>query len=245
MIRLNPSELTLTPADVADTRRRMERRQAASANATLPPRIHGPSRPPAFRARLKPGPLRARHESSTALDDAPVLRPQRAVLSSVDDSGDLQDSLTESSEALSSWLAPSPLLSHQTILDQSATATRLAGPLSESELRLPFRPAHQDRESSLVASQGDTSEDSPSPSKRHLSPPRLGRARTNSSEPGNDDLPPTRHHASTDGQVDSATSRQTPRRDQVHASHHHSTLAPYSLLGVGTIISRFEEGITG
>jgi hypothetical protein len=243
MIRLIASELTLTPADVDETRRRMERRQAANAPAAPPARIHAPCLPPPFRARLKRGPMRAREESITTLGDFPILRPQQAVRSSVDDPGDpprpVRDGLAESSEAVSSALTESPLLGDQT------TATRFAVPLPGSELRLPFRPAPEDRESSLGASQEDTGGDTPSPSKFHLSPPRLGRTRTNSSEPGNDDLPFTRNHASTDGHLDSAASRETPVRNQARSFHHHATQVPAPSQRVQRLISRLEEGITG
>ncbi|KAF2449548.1 hypothetical protein P171DRAFT_517236 [Karstenula rhodostoma CBS 690.94] len=235
MIRLNASEITLTPAHVEETRRRMERRQAANPPATLPARFHGPSLPPTFRPRLKRGPIRARDESITTLGNIPILRPQQAVHSFVDDSGDLRDSLAGSSEAVSSGLAASPLLGDQTV----------PVPLPDSELQLPFRLAHQDRDSTLAASQGDTSEDTPSPSKGHLSPPRLGRARTNSSEPGNDDLPFTRDHTPTDGHVDNAPSLETPMRNQVRSFHHHSTQAQAPLQGVERITSRLEGRITG
>ncbi|KAK7182661.1 hypothetical protein PSPO01_11242 [Paraphaeosphaeria sporulosa] len=240
MIRLNASELTLTPADVDETRRRMERRQAANLPATLPARFHSPY-PPTFRARLKRGPVRARDESITTLGDIPILRPQRAVHSSVGDPGDLRHRLARSSEAVSSGLPPSPFLGAQAALDPNAATARLTVPLSDSELRLPFRPAHQDRDPSLVASQGDTSEGTPSPSKGHPSPPRPGRARTNSSELGNEESPFPRHHTSMDGHIDNAALLETPMRNQVHSFHHRSTQHPVALQG----ISQPEERITG
>jgi hypothetical protein len=192
--------------------------------------------------------MRAREEPIATLGDFPILRPQQAVRSSVDDPGDpprpvrdrpVQEGLPESSAAVSSAWAESPLLGEQT------TATRLAVPLPGSELRLPSRPASEDRESSLVASQEDTSGNAPSPSKLHLSPPRLGRARTNSSEPGNDDLSFTRNHVSTDGHVDNAALREPSLRNHARSFHHHATQVPAPFQRVQRLISRLGEGITG
>lgn len=242
MIRLNASELTLTPAHVDETRRRMQRRQAANAPAVLPARFHHPSLPPTLRARLRRGPGRARHDSITTLGHVPIVRPQQAVHSSVHDPEASSHGLAESSDAVSSRLPPSPVVPHQTTTpDRNATATRLAVPLSDSELRLPLRPARHDRDSSPATSHQDTSEDTPSPSKRHLSPLRLTRARTTFPESDNDDVPLARHHASTDGYVDNGVSLVTPTRNQLDSSHIHSNHVPAPLGGS----SRLEEAITG
>ena len=257
MIRLNASELTLTPADVEETRRRIERRQAAIAPATLPARIRGPSVPPPFRARLKRGPIRARDDSVTSLGEVPILRPRQAVYSSIDDPGDpprpirdspVGSSEAVSSEALSSEATSSPLLNDHTTLDPSSTTTGLVVPLSGNEQRLPFRPIPRDRESSLLASQEDASEDNtPSPSKIHLSPPRLGREKTNSSEPGDDDVSLTLYQPPTDGHVDNAPSVETPMRFRAPSLRQRSTHIPSPLQHVRRIIPRYGlgEGTTG
>lgn len=79
MLRLRPSELTLTPEDVDEAFRRMTNRQAlrVSRHASWQP----------GRPVLHRGPQRAVQDAVTSLGDIPVLRPrpQRAAQSSVDD----------------------------------------------------------------------------------------------------------------------------------------------------------------
>ncbi|KAF1969502.1 hypothetical protein BU23DRAFT_236231 [Bimuria novae-zelandiae CBS 107.79] len=239
MIRLKHSEITLAPADVEGTRRRMERRQAANAPTTLAPRAHGPPVLHSLRAHLRRGPERSRNDSMKRLGDVPILRPQQAIHSSIDEPGDpprpQRDLITERSEAVPSTLTGFPL-PNQPTSDVASTTTALTLPLSGDEIRLPFRSSPLDRGSSLFASQEDTSEiDTPSPSKLHLSPPRVGRSRTNSSEPGNDEPSSSLHPSSTDGNVDTAITLQTTTRHQTHSLDQHSAHHPSTLQHVQEI----------
>ncbi|KAH7068652.1 hypothetical protein FB567DRAFT_615056 [Paraphoma chrysanthemicola] len=85
MLRLRPSELTLTPEDVEETLRRMAHRQAVRSARIMPSQPHGQPGPPVLRR----GPQRAVRDAVTALGDIPILRPrpqpQQAVQSSVDE----------------------------------------------------------------------------------------------------------------------------------------------------------------
>jgi len=71
MLRLKPSEITLTSADVEETRRRM---------ATRPPIPHG--------TRLRRGPMRSRNDAVATPSNVPVPRPQQAIHATVDDAED-------------------------------------------------------------------------------------------------------------------------------------------------------------
>lgn len=76
MLRLRPSELTLTPDDVDETFRRIATRRQPS----LPLRpLRQPGRP-----IIRRGPQRATRDAVTALDKTPLLLPQQALVASVD-----------------------------------------------------------------------------------------------------------------------------------------------------------------
>ena len=82
MLRLRPSELTLTPDDVEETFRRIALRQPTRPQSSLPLRPFGqPGRP-----ILRRGPQRATRDAVTALGKIPLLQPQQALVTSVDDS---------------------------------------------------------------------------------------------------------------------------------------------------------------
>jgi hypothetical protein len=83
MLRLRPSELTLTPEDVDETFRRMALRQAFRSSR------HASPQPP--RPVLRRGPQRAVQDAITNLGDIPILRPQaqQAVITSVDEDAEI------------------------------------------------------------------------------------------------------------------------------------------------------------
>lgn len=91
MLRLKPSELTLTPEDIDETFQRMaQRRQARAAAAAAAAASHrgrarnsGRPLPP----RLRPGAQRSVRDAITDLGIAPVLRPQprQAIIAHVND----------------------------------------------------------------------------------------------------------------------------------------------------------------
>ena len=177
----------------------MERRQAANAAAALHARTRPPPAPPGLTAHLRRGPVRSRDDSVTILGDIPDLTPQQAIYSSTEEPGDpprpAHPSFTDSSEAISNQPASSPLLSDQTPVDASSFETRL-----------------ESAESSEI--------DSPSPLKSHLKPPRVGRVRTNSSDPGNDEPTPSNYQSSTDGHIDNPDPLQTQRTYQSPSFRH-------------------------
>jgi hypothetical protein len=79
MLRLRPSELTLTPEDVDEAFRRIANRQALRGSGHVSAQSGRPV--------LRRGPQRAVRDAITTLGDIPILRPrpQRATQSSVDD----------------------------------------------------------------------------------------------------------------------------------------------------------------
>jgi hypothetical protein len=81
MLRLRPSELTLTPDDVDETFRRIALRQTSRPRTTLPVRPTGqPGRP-----ILRRGAQRSTRDAITALGSISILQPQQATFSSVDE----------------------------------------------------------------------------------------------------------------------------------------------------------------
>ncbi|KAI0620918.1 hypothetical protein TUN199_07074 [Pyrenophora tritici-repentis] len=104
MLRLRPSELTLTPDDVEETFRRIALRQATRPQSTLPRRPLGqPGRP-----ILRRGPQRATRDALTALGKIPFLQPQQALVTSVDEDGEN----TSACEDISSSIDPDSSNSH-------------------------------------------------------------------------------------------------------------------------------------
>ena len=83
MLRCRPSEITLTSADVEETRRHLARRQS-TGHAVLPLRLAGPRPMP----QIRRGPDHARNDAITRLGAIPVLRPQAVVPYSADESDD-------------------------------------------------------------------------------------------------------------------------------------------------------------
>ncbi|KAH4066299.1 hypothetical protein HBI70_064180 [Parastagonospora nodorum] len=110
MLRLRPSEITLTPEDVEEAFRRIASRRSLKNARHVSPQQGRPV--------LRRGPQRAVQDTITTLGDIPILRPrpQRATDSSFD------DQTAEHSERTT----PSP----------RARADSVRGPLSPSELEL-------------------------------------------------------------------------------------------------------------
>ncbi|RMZ74545.1 hypothetical protein GMOD_00003596 [Pyrenophora seminiperda CCB06] len=84
MLRLRPSELTLTSDDVEETFRRIALRQATRPQSSLPPHPRGQLGRPILRR----GPQRATRNAITALGKIPLLQPHQALVTSVDDDGE-------------------------------------------------------------------------------------------------------------------------------------------------------------
>ncbi|KAH7396518.1 hypothetical protein DE146DRAFT_756236 [Phaeosphaeria sp. MPI-PUGE-AT-0046c] len=141
MIRLRPSELTLTPEDVDATFRRIAQGQALRG----PKRASQPGRPILHR-----GPQRFVRDTITTLGDIPLLRPQsqQAIFSSMDQ--DIEDNANQHSpnvRALEDNLSTvSPRLNQQTTMSVP-TNTPTTSPLRA--LDLPFRIGRTHRDSDL------------------------------------------------------------------------------------------------
>ncbi|KAF2849942.1 hypothetical protein T440DRAFT_479738 [Plenodomus tracheiphilus IPT5] len=134
MLRLRPSELTLTPEDVQDTFRRLAQKQAARASAAEESR--GSARP--GRPVISRGPQRSTRDAITVFGVAslPELQPQHATTITV--AGEVED-VGEPEPPCSQDARRDSL-----IADGTAVPTqRLEHPASSSGLRhlqLPFRP---------------------------------------------------------------------------------------------------------
>lgn len=94
MLRLKPTEIVLTSADMERTRQRMERRKAEQRMHAAPP---GRTRLPptsSVSATIRRGAQRSRDAALASLGNIPILRPQEVVRTSLDD--DLEPALEQS-----------------------------------------------------------------------------------------------------------------------------------------------------
>ncbi|KAF2465495.1 uncharacterized protein BDR25DRAFT_378648 [Lindgomyces ingoldianus] len=247
MLRLRPSEITLTPVDVEETRRRMARRQAALPSAGLPIRGPRPYPPLSIGPRLRPGPEHSRDDALTGLGNIPILRPHEAVHSSTDSDSD--DSLPQAPEAnADNSGTPVP----------DSSAPEEVTPTPARNMQLPFRPATQDtipaRQSQLppprLSSRENTEDDAPSsPPKHQFGFSGFGRARTNTSEDLAESAAHTREQSSIDGAAEAsqhgaARSSVALGRGRVDSVLQRSTHAP-SPLNQAHAISSPQAGETG
>jgi hypothetical protein len=163
MLRLKPSELTLTPEDVEETLRRMARRQQARPPAAPGQRrIRTSGRPPA--PREMPGAQRSVGDAITDMGEIPSLRPQpqQAIIAHVDDeSEDFDDPLAEparraesSPDPISESAQPVQLVS--TFSAPTAHATRHTPQLS---FRLERSRRRQDTEQDASLSSKEKADD--------------------------------------------------------------------------------------
>jgi hypothetical protein len=136
MLRLRPSELTLTSDDIEETFRRMARRQKPIAPPYPPDRlVRQPGRP-----ILRRGPQRSVRDAYTTLGNIPTLRPQphQAIHTSVDE--DLEDLPVPPRERADS--GPGSIV----------TSPTQRTPVISHGLQLPVRSRHSPRTSNI----GDT-----------------------------------------------------------------------------------------
>jgi hypothetical protein len=190
MLRLRPSEITLTPADVDETRYRMTRRQAALSSAALPSRAPGgPRRSTAHGLLVRRGAERSRDNAIIHLGNIPILRPHQVVHSSSE--AEYEDDDIARPAKRSEVEPPSN--------EVPVTAIGEAPPAVEPEqpaVQLPFRPAMNTQLSSRANTEGDSSLSS---SPKHTSQSVVGRTRTNTSEDLNEAVIPSQLQSSTDG----------------------------------------------
>ncbi|CBX94347.1 hypothetical protein IAQ61_009945 [Plenodomus lingam] len=132
MLRLRPSELTLTPEDVEDTFRRLAHRQAARASAVAAARGYGRQGRPVIRC----GPQRSVRHATTGPGDISLYQnqPQQAIITV--DNEDVHDDVGHH--------APRGIRRDSLVTDTSHMQTlRSEYPTFSSALRsmkLPFRP---------------------------------------------------------------------------------------------------------
>jgi hypothetical protein len=167
MLRLGPSEITLTPVDVEETRRRIARRKAAVAPIPrFTSRAGGPRltvhRPRALTVRQ--GAERSRDDALSPLSNIPVLRPHQAMNSSLESDADDQ---------------PYRRDSHWFEIQNDIDDVQV--PLSESSLQLPFRPLSGQDNGRQHTSVGNTESDTSSVSPKQRSKLSTFPRRTNTS----------------------------------------------------------------
>lgn len=138
MLRLKPSEVTLTPDDVDETLRRMARRQQSRASAaqgqqrTRP--TYGKPPPP----RLMPGPQRSVRDTVTHLGHIPALQPQQTIVAHVDDEPD-ESGMILADPAQRAKSSPDPLGLRTHPLHLVPASLSAAAPSARHSARLPFR----------------------------------------------------------------------------------------------------------
>lgn len=205
MLRLKPSELTLTPEDVDETLRRMARRQPPrppAASGQRRTRMMG--RPLAPRVML--GARRSTRDAITDLGNIPVLRPQpqQAIVANIDESEDSEETLAEPTGRIES---SSDLVTEPTQPTQLAPTapTAVASSLRHStrlpfRLGLPRRRPETDQDASL--SPKEQSDDSEGTLVETVGPPM---ETTNVCDPAT----PGRRRANDDVAPDSSPTRQS------------------------------------
>ncbi|KAF1930154.1 uncharacterized protein M421DRAFT_385694 [Didymella exigua CBS 183.55] len=162
MLRLKPSELTLTPDDIDETLRRMARRQQSRPPAAQGQRRTKPNgRPPP--PKLVSGAQRSVRDAITHLGNMPALQPQHAMIAHVDDESDETDeTLADPVQRVESSPDPVSLYTHPVQL-ASASSTAVA-PSHRHSTRLPFRLGRsrrrQDNDQELASSPKEHSDDS-------------------------------------------------------------------------------------
>ncbi|KAF1912703.1 hypothetical protein BDU57DRAFT_523131 [Ampelomyces quisqualis] len=150
MLRLRPSELTLTPEDIDEAFRRIAVRQSSRDSRHAPSQaLAQPGRP-----ILRRGPQRAVRDAITTLGDIPILRPQpqQAISSSMDDDIEVDhEPQTPSPRQRIDSASTSPVRDEQlALVNADAAAT---SPLRL--LHLPFRLGRGRRESRIQSLPAD------------------------------------------------------------------------------------------
>ncbi|KAH6633265.1 hypothetical protein C7974DRAFT_452509 [Boeremia exigua] len=237
MLRLKPSELTLTPEDIDETFQRMARRR--QARAPVPPaqrRAKHTGRPPP--PRLVPGAQRSVNDAVTHLGNIPLLRPrpQQAVIAHVDDDSEGSDgTLDEASHQLETSPDLVDVPSQPGLLPSALSAataprhsTRLPFRLGLSRRTLEVeREPHPSPTGQADDSEGTLVEPASSPlGTTNVSLSTPGRSRPK--EPSTRDSPPLQSSPSaTPASLRGGASR--PQRDRVQSIGQESLHAPSPL----------------
>ncbi|KAH7383160.1 hypothetical protein BKA66DRAFT_463278 [Pyrenochaeta sp. MPI-SDFR-AT-0127] len=148
MLRLRPSELTLTPDDVEETFRRIALKQTPRAPTAVSPTSGQSGRPV-----LRRGPQRSTQDAVTALGNIPVLRPlpQRALHTSVDD--DIVDS-HDDQVALTTDRADSVVGTSPPSQAEHTASIRTSASSAIRGIHLPFRLRRNRQNSNPQSSPG-------------------------------------------------------------------------------------------
>jgi hypothetical protein len=229
MLRLRPSELTLTPEDVDEAFRRIANRQALRGSGHVSAQSGRPV--------LRRGPQRAVRDAITTLGDIPILRPrpQRATQSSVDDDiADESEQTTPSPRARIGRVSVSVSPTHVGRTLSANPDTSISPAPRTLHLPLRLRRAHEQTpdQPSLEHRFEEGSASPPLPESRsgelsheaglagpsqHTSPTRPGTASSQAELRGGG--PPGRDHARTFSQGMAPTpssSRRVPPLSSVH-----------------------------
>lgn len=189
MLRLRPSEITLTPADVEETRRRMSRRHAPVAPSVTSHPHHGP--------RLRPGPVvRSRDDAIHRLGTIPVLTPHQVIHTSTElETGSARPHQAEAEGGDDARRAEqSQDEAESSISSEQSTPSPVRG------LQLPFRPALTAASGSIrLLARDNTDPGVSSPQKHSGHAHNISQARANTSGHSSDGPADTRLQTSIDG----------------------------------------------
>ncbi|KAF2800680.1 hypothetical protein K505DRAFT_398576 [Melanomma pulvis-pyrius CBS 109.77] len=219
MLRLRPSEITLTPADVEESRRRMARKQAALPVANRSTRVpRPPARPPG--PRLRRGPEHSRDDAITRLGNIPVLRPHQVIHDAT--GGDPEDVFAipsqHESQTRINIVPAASLPTEQTAPTPRINATEAS---TIHTMQLAFRPAP----ARLVERENTEEGMSSSPPKDTSGDVGFGRPRTNTSEETNERTAQSLIPASADGFAETPD-RGLSGRGRVRSVRQYSNHAP-------------------
>ncbi|KAF1845501.1 uncharacterized protein K460DRAFT_110081 [Cucurbitaria berberidis CBS 394.84] len=160
MLRLRPSELTLTPEHVDESFRRIAHRHSSRATTVAPSRASAhPGRP-----ILRRGPQRSTQDAITALGDIPILRPssQQAVYTSVEEDID---------HSHHSQVEEAPIGTSPPASNGQAVSALTAASLALRSMHIPFRLTRY-HQASHTASTPD--EPAPTDASNHATPGPAG-----------------------------------------------------------------------
>ncbi|KAF2258166.1 hypothetical protein CC78DRAFT_572701 [Lojkania enalia] len=183
MLRLRPSEITLTPADVEETRRRMARRQTTVPTSSQFGRPSQHHRRHDQGLKVLRGAKRSRNDAITSLGKIPSLKPQKAEHSFDPDIKDGLPPYEDTREVVSNAEGPSSL-SHLSPYPQNSTPAGETSTTPNRILQLDYEPAptHRKAAGRLTSRENTEEEGSPSPTKHNYQLSNFGRERANPDE---------------------------------------------------------------
>jgi len=256
MLRCRPSEITLTAADVEESRNRMARRQTAapsrlSVRPTRPPvgpRVAGPR---TSLPRLRRGPERSRDAAiaSPGLGTIPSLQPQQAIHSSVDSGSDDEPAIQPAPRNTSPGVPDPPPPEQSTVSGPTLPSTPERSTLTSTG-DTPTSPCRIQPLSHRTSTSDAEAESHSSPKRYQFGFSGFGRARTNTSESVHDEPGGSHLPGSTDGAIESQTAsnsnnQEIPAVDGAQTTRQHRSHVPSPLHQTHAPSSSFDPDAAG